>query len=639
MNAFSVLALLSCFVQIQFGLHVFHLERRSTTHRLFLLTCLSFAVWAFFHAFVYPIQDPQTVWPWFRLSALGWCTAPAVSLHFMISLTRRESRRPLSPALWLPLYAPAAVLLGRAWSGVLSAYTFVPTPFGMAEVQNTTSPWYLAHLAYTVSYYALFIALAWRWGRGSCASSPERGQSRTIVLYSAVALNLCLLTNIVLPILRLHWLPGIAPILVLIWTYGIRRAIVHHKLLHLNDQFAADTILASISDLLLLVAPDGSVLQINEMARRFLGRAPDYFTAHRVDTLFQEDGAVRRLLQEVAADTATRRMNVNAHCVDGMIVPLALTATAIRNVENTVIGIVLLLHDIREKIELDTALHRLEKQHAVLQQQKDELESAYSRLEELDRLKSDFVSSVSHELRTPLTSVIGFTKMVRKDLAKARETLADGAAPAQKHLQRMDDNLRIVCSEGEHLTGLIEQLLDMARLESRHADWHESLENLNEVLFETVLICRRMFGVKPHIRFLTEIEENLGCIWVDRNRLIQVVTNLVANAVKFTDTGHIKLRAGVQPHQVRIEVQDTGRGLRPEEREQVFAKFHQVGDAAGTKPQGAGLGLALCKEIVEKYNGSIGVESEPGKGSTFYFVLPRLHAEKGAERPASGSGA
>ena len=176
-------------------------------------------------------------------------------------------------------------------------------------------------------------------------------------------------------------------------------------------------------------------------------------------------------------------------------------------------------------------------------------------------------------------------------------------------------------SEGERLTKLIDDVLDLAKIEAGKFSWNMAKISVSEVLERAIGATASLFEAKK-LDLVRRIEPELPVITGDSDRLIQVVINLISNAVKFTDSGAIECSACVRGGELVVSVTDNGIGIAPADQGKVFEKFKQVGDTLTDKPKGTGLGLPICKEIVEYHGGRIWVESEPGKGSTFSFALP-----------------
>jgi signal transduction histidine kinase len=239
-----------------------------------------------------------------------------------------------------------------------------------------------------------------------------------------------------------------------------------------------------------------------------------------------------------------------------------------------------------------------------------ELAFANERLKELDRLKSDFVSNVSHELRTPLTAIKGAVDLILREVA---------GPLTEKQIHY----LTRVRSNTQHLAGLINDLLDLSKIESGKIEVKSSLVSMGGLVHEVVETLRPI-AVEKGIALEAAIPEQSIMVWADRDKINQVLMNLIGNAIKFTPAhGTVTVSASRNgDERVQVSVSDTGPGVPPEENEKIFDKFYQVGEVDGVKPKGTGLGLAICKALVELHGGRIWVESEMNRGSTFYFTLP-----------------
>jgi PAS domain S-box-containing protein len=249
---------------------------------------------------------------------------------------------------------------------------------------------------------------------------------------------------------------------------------------------------------------------------------------------------------------------------------------------------------------------------------------------EVDMMKTDFISTVSHELRTPLTSILGFANIISKkfkDVIYPMLVLED--KKTKKTADQIEGNLDIIISEGQRLTSLINDVLDIAKMEAGKIEWKDERFTARYVVEHAVSATSSIFSEKG-LGIITEIEDGLPEIFADKDRFIQVVINLLSNAVKFTGKGDITIRAKSSGDFVLISVSDKGMGISKENLTKVFEKFKQVGDTLTDKPKGTGLGLPICKQIVEHYGGKIWAESKEGEGSTFYFTAPRYAEKVGA---------
>jgi signal transduction histidine kinase/CheY-like chemotaxis protein/uncharacterized protein YigA (DUF484 family) len=270
-----------------------------------------------------------------------------------------------------------------------------------------------------------------------------------------------------------------------------------------------------------------------------------------------------------------------------------------------------------------------------VQHAKMEAELASKTAEKANEAKSAFLSTVSHELRTPLTSVLGFAKIIKKRLEEKIFTALDPSdTKLHKTTQQVSENLNVVISEGERLTHLINDVLDLAKIEAGKMEWNQENVSLAEVIERAIAATTSLFEQKD-VKLIKDVDQNIPDITGDTDKLIQVVINLFSNAVKFTDEGSVTCKLYQKDGEAIVSITDTGIGIAKEDYDAVFEQFKQVGgDTLTDKPKGTGLGLPICKEIVEHHGGRIWVESEPGKGSTFSFALPLIASvQKNRETP------
>jgi signal transduction histidine kinase len=272
---------------------------------------------------------------------------------------------------------------------------------------------------------------------------------------------------------------------------------------------------------------------------------------------------------------------------------------------------------------------RVARRTAQLADATEEAQAARASAESASATKSQFLANVSHELRTPLTSVVGFTKIVRKRLDEvvlpALAAATDGR-PADPKLDRavrqIGENLAIMVAEGDRLTTMINDVLDLEKIEAGRMEFRREPLEIVEVVDQATAATAALFETTG-LELRREMGEGIPRVAGDRHRLIQVVINLLSNAVKFTPGGgSVTVQVGATEGQVVVSVIDTGTGIPPEDQARVFEVFAQSGDTLTDKPRGTGLGLPISRQIVEQHGGRLWLESRVGVGSTFSFSLP-----------------
>ncbi|HEY0857932.1 MAG TPA: sensor histidine kinase [Albitalea sp.] len=265
--------------------------------------------------------------------------------------------------------------------------------------------------------------------------------------------------------------------------------------------------------------------------------------------------------------------------------------------------------------------HQLEQKSRALEAATAELRAANERLKELDRLKDDFISTVTHELRTPLTSIRAFSEILHDN--------------PEMPTDKRGEFILIIVKESERLTRMINQVLDLSKLESGSAEWHSTELNLKDVIHDAVSTTSQLLR-ENHVALALELPDDVPPVRADRDRLMQVMLNLISNAVKFCDRsdGRITIALHVLPDALQVDVRDNGIGITPADQEIIFEKFRQVGDTLTEKPQGTGLGLPISRQIVHHFGGKLWVRSALGRGATFSFTVPLRAPDEPAEPPA-----
>jgi PAS domain S-box-containing protein len=246
-------------------------------------------------------------------------------------------------------------------------------------------------------------------------------------------------------------------------------------------------------------------------------------------------------------------------------------------------------------------------------------QQALNDVREADQLKSQFLANMTHELRTPLNSIIGFSRVILKGI--------DGPiTETQKH------DLNAIYKAGQHLLGLINNILDFSKIDSGRMELSLSEIDLKDIVRDVMATATGLVKDKP-VKLVTEIDDDLPTILADSVRTRQILLNLISNAAKFTDIGEIgvKVQLNTEENGLLIAVFDTGTGISSQDQRKLFEPFSQLDISTSRRIGGTGLGLSICRHLVELQGGRIWVESTPGIGSTFFFTIPLLTDERAVE--------
>lgn len=359
-------------------------------------------------------------------------------------------------------------------------------------------------------------------------------------------------------------------------------------------------------DAILQVDSSGKIVIANRTAESIFGYTRAEIIGMQVDKLVPEAARTRHVAHRKAFEAAgvTRPMglglNLSARRKDGSEFPVEISLSPSQN-END-IHVTAVIRDVTERKRAEQQIDLLQKSYLA------ELEERRKEAERLNRLKSEFIASVSHELRTPLHTIIGFAELLDEQ----------GAGPLNEKQQRFVHHIR---TDADHLLNLINDVLDLSRIEAGGMAVRTEALPLETALSEAVNAIRpnaESKGVAVQVDHFPVVS-----VLADPLRVRQILYNLLSNAVKFTDPGgEIAVSAAADTDWVQITVSDTGVGIPPEECAHIFDKFYQVGYTTAGVRQGTGLGLTICKQLVEIQGGRIWVDSEPGKGSRFHFTLP-----------------
>ena len=345
-----------------------------------------------------------------------------------------------------------------------------------------------------------------------------------------------------------------------------------------------------------------AVTDLRGMVERFLGR-------ERTEEIFSEYARRRGLALISSANADGELVQFVERRLAGAIGAASARVMVASTLKGEGVGLEEIMQILDETSQVLEYSRQLEHKSTALERASAELKAANERLTELDQLKDDFLSTVTHELRTPLTSIRSFSEILHDT--------PDLDLSERQHF------LGIIIRESERLTRLINQVLDLAKIERGRMEWQMSDVDLREVIDHAVASLLHLFEEK-NIVVDVNLAADVPQIRGDRDQLIQLAINLLSNAEKFCpyDTGRVRVDLKAGATGLTVSVADNGPGIPLHEQEHIFEKFHQARSGNTGNPMGSGLGLAICRGIVEHLGGRIWVQSEPGNGATFFINIP-----------------
>ena len=642
-NPFPWAALLPALLGAVFFLSSQNALRRTTAGRYFLILLIFASLWSLSYFFALRAPTPERAGFWIRVSVAYFLAFPSLCYLLNVSI--------LGPAG--PSVSTRALLMGPA---ALFLLLHLTTDGFVREV--ALHPWgyfpvYTLPFLFFLGFFLIIQILILRDVFLHYRQAPPGAiRSRDLLLLTTWAVVFTGSADFLI-----GYGLSLPPISGLPVSFFILMFFLLFRRYGISDFFqylGLGSILNFSQDPIFLIRIDGTLQYINRETAGTLGYdRPQRLTGKPVNSLFspatplhtEERVAILRRRENIPAQTL--RLNTLA----GETIPVRTGMSGVFNRRGEMLGMVAIGRDIREELrneqellqvnrslvekvrEVEERTRQLTEANRALEQNRTammniledmeeshgRLEDAYRRLSELDRTKDVFLSSVSHELRTPLTSIRSFSEILLNYPTEGKDV--------QKEF------LSIIHQESERLTRLVDDLLDIAKIESGKSHWKRQRLNIRE-MFSTAVKTFSVLAREKGLTLHQTVENDLPELWMDRDRIYQVIYNLLTNAIKFTPSqGTIRLYAGRAPlplpeqgrtrvPQILIQVADSGRGIPPEDLPFIFEKFHQGAGLFDDKPQGTGLGLAISKEIVQYYGGSIWVESEPGQGSRISFTLP-----------------
>jgi PAS domain S-box-containing protein len=360
---------------------------------------------------------------------------------------------------------------------------------------------------------------------------------------------------------------------------------------------------------------NGRIVLLNAMTEKMFGYSGKELLGKSVEALMPLEFRDRHIQhrgefwRHPSARLMGTGLGLHAQRKDGSTFPVEISLSPVMSEEGCCVTAI--IRDVSDRKRAEQQLRTVQERLTTeLTAKNRQLEERNREIERADHLKSEFLASMSHELRTPLHTIIGFSELLLEDGA---EPLSGGQRRFIGHIQQ----------DSQHLLDLINDILDLSKIEAGRVELRPEQFDFSSALAEVFASIRPLAASKS-IRLEAPAERVIN-LHADQVRVKEILYNLLSNAVKFTpEHGRVWISLAEEAQMLDVTVSDTGVGIRPEQQRAIFDKFYQVGSTTRGVREGTGLGLAITKWLIEMHGGTIGVQSEPGKGSHFKFTLPKL---------------
>jgi len=563
------------------------------------LLLLTFALWSFGYCFVHFSQTTRQAIYWINVSSIGWILFPFAALYFYLALSHHD-RLLKNKFLFIFLVIVSAFFLYAQWSGFM-VNEVIRKYWNWSGLWSTTLYSCLFFVYFSVMVMlCIYLSLK---RLVTAQTTREKRQALALSITAIISFIFGSTTDIVLPLIGLTMVPQIADIIIMVWEAGIVLSVTRYGLMTLTPVTASNRILSTMTDSLLLLDVDGTIRLANPAALNMLETAEKNLIGTKFYVHVCENESMESFISETLQQGKCLYHEFTCIGCNQKQIPVQISASSIVDNLRTTLGFVIVARDITERKKME---HRIMNLYETEKAQRKELEDEA-------KARGVFIHILGHELRTPLTPILVSTALLNDLLCEQPDSV-------QKKLAANIHNSTQV------LASRLEELLDLARYSRGTFKLNVARTKTSLFLTEVVLRYKPVLD-KLGQQLEVRIPEDLPEVNLDPSRVEQVIVNLLSNASKYgAENGRIILSAGTNDHSLLIEVRDFGIGISAEEQGRLFAVYHRA-EQDRQKYPGIGLGLAICKQIVEAHQGQIWVTSESGKGSTFSLRLPINHQE------------
>lgn len=618
MDPVAVLSLFSAITNIIIGIYVFLLNPKKITNRLFAILAVLITVFCIAEYSTRHSESAEMALFWGRLGygilVFGSCLVAHFSTVFPRKYQNGKINFKSNNYLLISLYFVSIIVY--SYFIVFSSIQDVKTSeWGYRLVLNDSTNllifWFL--------FCGLFaMGVFFHMYHKSNITTNEKEQIRLIGIGFLLVFIFTLGTNLVPPLFGISVFPMTLVSLTL-FSFIVAYSMKKYSFMKLTTAETADAVVDTMVDSLIVVDQNENIVNVSKSTLNLLGYNKERLTGSSLKQVIKPSDLEKKedILKRLLANDKLEDIEIELITKEGKSIPMNVSASTIRNKHGMLEGFVFVARDLTEaKIfihqleEAKTKLEdRVQERTAELEKSKQRIELQNIKLKKLDELRSNFLNITSHELRTPMASIKGYIQMLLKQI------LGDITEEQRRGLE-------VVLRNTNRLDGLIQDILDISRLESGTMKFVPEKTGIGKIVTESVETMQSAADLK-NIRINADVKDRIPELVVDQERVKQVLINLIDNAIKFSPDGSvINVRTKRQGDDVLFEVQDFGRGIPKNKQKRIFETFYQVDSGMDRKFGGAGLGLSVSRGIILAHGGEIRVRSTLNKGSTFVFTLP-----------------
>jgi len=553
-----------------------------------LMIC--FALWNFGNIFIHDpdrsiTKDTAAILQ--NIDSFGWIGLNSVLLYFSLAFSKREKLLKKKWFLFVVVILPLFFIY-KQWTNCLIINP-IRQSYGWSYSWADTI-WTYLFCFYYLLFSLLSLYFIYSYGRKT-KKTIEKKQAKIITFSVIASLIIVTFFDVVIPIFGISSVPNIGNLFVFIFAIGLLYAIVKYRFLSITPAIAAENIISSMDEFLILLNQEGNILTVNKATLDSLQYEQKELEGKSVIMLFQEGNVKKNLLDKITKDKVIKNHDSRFITKNGNEVPIIYSSSPLKDDEGATVGTVFIAKDITEQKRTEEELIKA-KEHA----------------EESDRLKSAFLANMSHEIRTPMNGILGFASLLKEPNLNGEE---------------QQEYIRIIEKSGVRMLNIINDIIDISKIEAGLMEIHIKESNINEQIDFIHAFFKPEMDRKG-IQFFSKKSLPLkeAAINTDCEKIYAILTNLVKNAIKCSKEGIIEFGYQKKDETLEFYVKDTGIGIPKHRQEAIFERFIQAEINDKKVFQGAGLGLSIAKAYVEMLGGKIWVESEEGIGSTFYFTLP-----------------